>query len=56
MGFVTLVLLVKVVELVKALALAIAMAHIPYVLLPAIALLILYVKTVTVVVLAQMLV
>lgn len=54
MGFVIVVFLIKVVQLVKALAPVIAMALIPSVLLPAIALLILYVRTVTVVAMALM--
>ena len=48
--------LVKVVEVVSRLVKVVVMAHIPYVLLPATVLLILYVKIVMVVVLAQMLV
>ena len=48
------VVLVKVVEVVSRLVKAIAMAHIPYVLLPATVLLILYARIVMVVVSAQM--
>ena len=54
MVFVTLVFLIKVVVQVKALAPAIVMALILYVLLPAIALHILYVRTVMVVAMALM--
>lgn len=54
MVFVIVVFLVKVVQPVKALALVIVMALILYVLLPAIALHILYVKTVMVVAMALM--